>query len=464
MKLAPTLQSALSPLALPLHAAGQYRVGAEYPEELKKLIASGQHEVTYKPDGSINVKPCSATVPPSDTVQITSIVTTTQSSIQQAIVQESEVAYREAEQATNELYKHLKKYKGLTLKPLETTWKTGLVLGGLGSTVVISALVFKLLIDELKKSDKKDDQAAYKKLKNFQWPVLIAADIYGLLFFKKAAEAWKRPLLKELANGNSDILQHLAEHGLVIPQLLTMLEQNKQLLTETKQPEQRFSADAYALMTEKARWATRLFNFLIESQLKNLASSKLNLKSDNLSLVSLAKKESLEKLNITKHIKEPPVELPWYEQVVHLLQAPLDYTIGYFTGERLLPVTELTALYEQAWQQHLATGSTQDNTKYLSQVMGEITTRTSSNYATGIIPPEATVALSIQQEQPALLITTPTTGMPLIANQSIRNGAGLGNKPLPSPAENPYSVPEKLNMFSAAWHSWWRAILPPEQK
>jgi hypothetical protein len=54
--------------------------------------------------------------------------------------------------------------------------------------------------------------------------------------------------------------------------------------------------------------------------------------------------------------------------------------------------------------------------------------------------------------------------MPLIANQSIRNGAGLGNKPLPSPAENPYSVPEKLNMFSAAWHSWWRAILPPEQK
>ena len=458
MKLAPTLQSAVSPLALPIQA-GQYRVGTELPNEIRELIVSGKHEVTYNSDGTINIKPFITT----DTVEIAGTITMQQSSVQQALAKESEVAYREAEQATNELYKHLKNYKGLTLKPLETTWKTGLVLGGLGSTVVISALVFKLLIDELKKSDKKDDQAAYKKLKNFQWPVLIAADIYGLLFFKKAAEAWKRPLLKQLANSNGDILQHLAEHGLVIPQLLTMLEQNKQLLTETKQPEKRFSSDAYALMTQKAQWAKRLFDFLIESQVQHLASSKLNLKSDNLSLVNLTKKETLQKLNIQPFIQEQPIETPWYEQCITALQAPLDYTIGYFTGERLLPVTELTTLYEQAWQQHLATGSNEDGSRYLSQVIGEITARTSSNYATGIIPPEATVVQSIHQQQPALLITTPTTGIPLVA-QLPWNALSNRANPLPAPAENPYEIPQKLNIFSTGWNSFIQTFFPPKEK
>lgn len=454
MKLAPTLQSAVSPLALPIQA-GRYRVGTELPNEIRELIASGKHEVTCNSDGTINIKPFITT----DIVQIAGTITT-----QQALAKESETAYRDAENATNELYKKLKKYKGLTLKPLETTWKTGLVLGGLGSAVVISALVFKLLIDELKKSDKKDDQAAYKKLKNFQWPVLIAADIYGLLFFKKAAEAWKRPLLKELANSNGDILQHLAEHGLIIPQLLTMVKQNKQLLTESQGDSERFSPEVYQLLTEKAQWAERLLHFIIEPQVQHLASSKLNLKSDNLALVNLTKQEALQKLNIRPFIQEQPIETPWYEQCITALQAPLDYTIGYFTGERLLPLTELTTLYEQAWQQHLATGSNEDGNRYLSQVTGEILGRTSSNYATGVIPPTPLVLRYIQTtESIPKLITTPKEATPLVA-QLPWNALSNRANPLPAPEENPYAMPQKLNIFSTVLDSLKRTFFPPQEK
>ena len=388
-------------------------------------------------------------LPPSD-----SLISKTVNSIDK----EDSAIYEEANKAVTEAFKKIEKCEHITPKKLETCWKTGLVLGGIGGGIIITALTLKLMLEQLKK----EDPETYEKLKNYQWPVAIATDIYGLLFLRKAYQAWHRPLLKPPSSGQHDIFEHLAEGGLVIPQLLTMLKQCKLLLNETKAPEKRFSTEVYQLIQEKADWADRFLTFLAESGEKHNSSPKLNLKSSNYALVNLAKDDAIKQLKI-KHLLSPQAKetLPWYEQLIGVFEAPINWTVGKLVGEDLVTVQEACQLYNQAWMQKLATGVSATSDRYLSQINGEIEARASSDFERGLIPTEKQVQSMVNQTFPTRLLITPESNLPLTsqANPTTSNTSTLDN-----PQESPYTLPQKLNLFTAVIGSAFRAFWFPEAK
>ena len=345
------------------------------------------------------------------------------------LTEEAKKAYLEAENKVNKVFDKIKDCEGLSVKKLETSWKSGLLLGGIGGTIMVSALTLKLMLESIKK----DDPETYEKLKNYQWPVLLAADIYGLLFFKKAYEAWHRPFLKEI-KGNYDIYKHLAENGLVIPELITMLKQCKALITETKEEGKRFSPEVYELLKEKATWADRFLTFLVEPITQSLESKRLNLKSNNYALVNLTKEESINKLNIKNLLPvEAKKELPWHEQLIQLFEFPIDWTVGLLTGEKLATLQEVHALYNQAWQQKLLTGKSSGRAdKYLSQVNAEIEERATSDYSRDFIPSAKQVEAVRTGNFSTQLLARPSNGQVLTAQ---RNDASSSVSPLDDPAK-----------------------------
>ena len=375
-----------------------------------------------------------------------------------ALNEEEITAYAEANEAVTVVFKKIKNCEGIQPKKLETCWKTGLVLGGIGGGIIITALTLKLMLEQLKK----EDPETYEKLKNYQWPVAIATDIYGLLFLRKAYQAWHRPLLKPPSSGQHDIFEHLAEGGLVIPQLLTMLKQCKLLLNETKDPEKRFSTEVYQLIQEKAKWADNFLTFLAESGEKHNSSPKLNLKSSNYALVNLAKDDAIKQLKI-KHLLSPQAKetLPWYEQLIGVFEAPINWTVGKLVGEDLVTVQEAYQLYNQAWVQKLATGVSATSDRYLSQINGEIEARASSDFERGLIPTEKQVQSMVNQTFPTRLLITPESNLPLTSQA---NPTTSNTNPLDNPQESPYTLPQKLNLFTAVIGSAFRAFWFPEAK
>ncbi len=375
-----------------------------------------------------------------------------------ALNEEEITAYAEANEAVTVVFKKIKNCEGIQPKKLETCWKTGLVLGGIGGGIIITALTLKLMLEQLKK----EDPETYEKLKNYQWPVAIATDIYGLLFLRKAYQAWHRPLLKPPSSGQHDIFEHLAEGGLVIPQLLTMLKQCKLLLNETKAPEKRFSTEVYQLIQEKADWADRFLTFLVESREKDNANPRLNLKSSNYALVNLAKDDAIKQLKI-KHLLSPQAKetLPWYEQLIGVFEAPINWTVGKLVGEDLVTVQEAYQLYNQAWVQKLATGVSATSDRYLSQINGEIEARASSDFERGLIPTEKQVQSMVNQTFPTRLLVTPKSNQSLTSQA---NPTTSNTNPLDNPQESPYTLPQKLNLFTAVIGSAFRAFWFPEAK
>ncbi|MCX5920183.1 MAG: hypothetical protein NTW61_02490 [Candidatus Melainabacteria bacterium] len=372
--------------------------------------------------------------------------------------EEDDAIFTEANKAVTETLGKIKDCEHITPKKLETCWKTGLVLGGIGGGIIITALTLKLMLEQLKK----EDPETYEKLKNYQWPVAIATDIYGLLFLRKAYQAWHRPLLKPPSSGQHDIFEHLAEGGLVIPQLLTMLKQCKLLLNETKDPEKRFSTEVYQLIQEKADWADRFLTFLVESREKDNANPRLNLKSSNYALVNLAKDDAIKQLKI-KHLLSPQAKetLPWYEQLIGVFEAPINWTVGKLVGEDLVTVQEAYQLYNQAWMQKLATGVSATSDRYLSQINGEIEARASSDFERGLIPTEKQVQSMVNQTFPTRLLVTPESNQSLTSQS---NPTTSNTNPLDNPQESPYTLPQKLNLFTAVIGSAFRAFWFPEAK
>ncbi len=373
--------------------------------------------------------------------------------------EEDDAIFTEANKAVTETLGKIKDCEHITPKKLETCWKTGLVLGGIGGGIIITALTLKLMLEQLKK----EDPETYEKLKNYQWPVAIATDIYGLLFLRKAYQAWHRPLLKPPSSGQHDIFEHLAEGGLVIPQLLTMLKQCKLLLNETKDPEKRFSTEVYQLIQEKAKWADNFLTFLAESREKDNANPRLNLKSSNYALVNLAKDDAIKQLKI-KHLLSPQAKetLPWYEQLIGVFEAPINWTVGKLVGEDLVTVQEAYQLYNQAWMQKLATGVSATSDRYLSQINGEIEARASSDFERGLIPTEKQVQSMVNQTFPTRLLITPESNLPLTSQA---NPTTSNTNPLDNPQkESAYTLPQKLNLFTAVIGSAFRAFWFPEAK
>jgi hypothetical protein len=373
------------------------------------------------------------------------------------LTEEAKIAYEEAKEKVSKALGTLKDCEGLPVKKLETSWKSGLLLGGIGGAIMISALTLKLMLENIKE----DDPETYNKLKNYQWPVLIGADIYGLLFFKKAYQAWNRPYLKEI-KGRYDIYKHLAENGLVIPQLLTMLKQCESLIKETADPEKRFSPAVYELLKEKAAWAEKFITFLVESEAQHLSTAKLNLKSNNYALVNLTKKDAIKKLNI-KNLLPPEAKesIPWHEQLLKVFEFPIDWSVGLLTGERLATVQEVQELYNKAWQQKLLTGKNAAN-RYLSQVNAEIESLATSDYSASIIPSEKQVTAMLTGNFPQQLLAKPLDGRVLTAQL---NNMDSSNKPLDNPeTDDAYTITSRLNVITAIWGAACQALLFPKPK
>ncbi|MCS6266326.1 MAG: hypothetical protein H2174_02045 [Vampirovibrio sp.] len=371
---------------------------------------------------------------------------------------EAETAYKEAKQKVGEVLRTLKDCEGLPVKKLETSWKSGLLLGGIGGAIMISALTLKLMLENIKN----DDPETYNKLKNYQWPVLIGADIYGLLFFKKAYQAWNRPHLKEI-KGRYDIYKHLAENGLVIPELLTMLKQCESLIKETAGPNKRFTPAVYELLKEKATWAEKFITFLVEPESQFLSSPKLNLKNNNYALVNLTKEEAVKKLNI-KNLLHPEAKesTPWHEQLLKAFEFPIDWTVGLLTGERLATVQEVQELYNKAWQQKLLTDKNEAANRYLSQVNAEIESLATSDYSATIIPSEKQVSAMLTGNFPQQLLAKPLDGRVLTAQL---NNINSSNKPLDNPEkDDALTITSRLNVITAIWGSACQALLFPKPK
>jgi len=374
------------------------------------------------------------------------------------LTDEAKKAYAEAKQKVGDLLLKLKNCEGLPVKKLETSWKSGLLLGGIGGAIMISALTLKLMLENIKE----DDPETYNKLKNYQWPVLIGADIYGLLFFKKAYQAWNRPYLKEI-KGRYDIYKHLAENRLVIPQLLTMLKQCELLIKETADPNKRFTQPVYELLKEKATWAEKFIAFLVEPEAQHLSMAKLNLKSNNYALVNLTKEDAIKKLNI-KNLLPPETKesIPWHDQLLKVFEFPIDWSVGLLTGERLATVQEVQELYNKAWQQKLLTGKNEAANRYLSQINAEIESRATSDYSASIIPSEKQVTAMLTGNFPQQLLAKPIDGRVLTAQL---NHMDSSNKPLDNPeADDAYTITSRLNVITAIWGAACQALLFPKSK
>jgi hypothetical protein len=418
-------------------------------EQILQAVETGRVTAEFLPDGTVRLagKTTTGTHPSfssSDTFTPSTLPT-----------KEGIAAYDEARKKVSDVLNIIKEHEEIPIQKLQTTWKSGLVLGGIGGGIVIIALTLKLLLESMKD----DDPETYNKLTKYQWPALLATDVLGLLFFKKAYHAWHRPFLKPI-EGNYDIHRYLAENGLVIPELITLLKQCNALLTETQAPDKRFSPEVYQLIKEKAVWAERFLHFLVEPRTKNSPSAKLNLKSDNYALLNLTKEEAIKKLNIKNLLpKEAKKEIPWYEQLIGVLEFPIDWTVGLLTGERLATVQEVQALYSQAWENRLLTGKNEQVNRYFSQINAEIETRATSDYTRGLTPSKKQVEAMVTGNFPQRILAKPTDGQVLSeqANNPMHTTIPLGD---PS-KEDVYVIPLKLNLISLLFRSVFRAFLLP---